>query len=212
MTPAGEPKWRRRKEERPGEIIAAAMAVFAEKGFAAARLDDIAKRAGVSKGALYLYFETKEDLFHAVVTDAVAPRIQGVIAMVEAYEGPFADLISAALPRMAEIATTAPIGGVAKMVLGESRNFPDLARFWHDDLVNPAVSMMAGAIARAQAKGEVKAGDPKLYAFSLIGAMLLGILWRETFTPVGAPDVDMPALARQHVSTVLGGMLTEARS
>src|SRR5690349_11249606 len=102
MDPAGGPKWRRRKEERPGEIIAAAMAVFAEKGFAAARLEDIARRAGVSKGALYLYFETKEDLFHAVVTEAVAPRIRGVIAMVESYEGPFAELAAAALPRMAE--------------------------------------------------------------------------------------------------------------
>src|SRR5690242_19341319 len=101
MDPAGGPKWRRRKEERPGEIIAAAMAVFAEKGFAAARLEDIARRAGVSKGALYLYFETKEDLFHAVVTEAVAPRFRGVIATVESHVGSSADAAAAAVTGLA---------------------------------------------------------------------------------------------------------------
>ena len=70
--PDDEPKWRRRKEARPGEIIDAALEVFAEKGFAAAKLDDIARRAGISKGALYLYFETKEDIFGAVARAAVA--------------------------------------------------------------------------------------------------------------------------------------------
>src|SRR5512140_1840497 len=120
MLDPGEPKFRRRKADRPGEIVQAALQVFAEKGFAAARLEDIARRAGISKGALYLYFETKEDLFHAVVTEGVAPRLGAVVSLVAAYDGPFADLISLALPRLAEVASTSSFGGVAKMVLGES--------------------------------------------------------------------------------------------
>src|SRR5438874_171360 len=87
-----QPRWRRRKDARPAEIVAAALEVFAEKGFAAARLDEIAARAGVSKGALYLYFATKQDLFAAVVRDAVAPNIEAVEAMVQGYGGDFASL------------------------------------------------------------------------------------------------------------------------
>jgi len=93
MLAPGEPKFRRRKADRPAEILGAAMAVFAEKGFAAARLDEIASRAGVSKGALYLYFETKEELFRAVVEQAIAPNIQAIRAMIAAHPGPFPDLL-----------------------------------------------------------------------------------------------------------------------
>jgi AcrR family transcriptional regulator len=95
MLPAGGPKFRRRKADRPGEIVQAAMAVFAEKGFAGARLDEIAARAGVSKGALYLYFETKEDIFRAVVEQAIAPNVAVARAMMAQHPGPFAELIRA---------------------------------------------------------------------------------------------------------------------
>ena len=81
MLPAGQPKFRRRPEARPAEILAAALEVFAERGFQAARLEEVAKRAGVSKGALYLYFETKADLFRAVVTTAISPNLEHVKAL-----------------------------------------------------------------------------------------------------------------------------------
>ena len=81
MLPPGEPKFRRRPADRPAEILAAALEVFAMRGFQAARLEEVAKRAGVSKGALYLYFETKADLFRAVVTDAISPNLERVKAM-----------------------------------------------------------------------------------------------------------------------------------
>ena len=84
MLPPGEPKFRRRPADRPAEILAAALEVFAERGFQAARLEEVAKRAGVSKGALYLYFETKADLFRAVVTEAISPNIERVTAMASA--------------------------------------------------------------------------------------------------------------------------------
>ena len=211
MLAPSEPKWRRRKDDRPGEIIAAALAVFAEKGFASARLDDIARRAGLSKGALYLYFETKEDLFTAVVTEAVAPLIEGVTAMIEAYRGPFADLARLALPRMAALTADHQIGPVIRMVVGESRNFPDIARIWHERLVGPALGLMSGAIARAQAAGEIRSGDPRYFAMSLIAPMLLGLIWQEVFEPIGAVPVDLQALATQHVEAILGGLLTGAR-
>jgi AcrR family transcriptional regulator len=201
------PRWRRRKTARPGEIIAAALEVFAEKGFAGAKLDDIAERAGVSKGALYLYFETKDDIFRAVVRDAVAPNFHAIREAAESFEGSFADLAPMILARSAMMMSRSKLPAVAKMVIGESRNFPDLARIWHDTIVFVALNVMTGLVAKAQAKGEVRAGDPRLYAFSLMGPMVMGALFREVFGEVSAQPLDLEALAAQHARTVLEGML-----
>jgi AcrR family transcriptional regulator len=204
-----EPKFRRRKAARPAEIVQAAMAVFAEKGFAAAKLDEIAARAGVSKGALYLYFATKEDLFRAVVHDAISPNMTMVKTLIADHPGPFATLIRAIGERVATLVTTTPLGGVAKMVISESGNFPELARLWYDELVSQLIAAVAAAIEAAQARGEVKPGDPRIYALQLAAPLLMAVLWRETFTPLGAPPFDIRAVMVQHADTLLAGMLTE---
>ena len=204
-----QPKWQRRAEDRPHEICAAALEVFAEKGFAAARLEEIAKRAGVSKGTLYLYFQDKEDLFRAVVRDTVAPNIDAVRQAVAAADLPFAQLVPLFLARFAEVAARVPVGAVAKMVIGESRNFPELAKVWHDQVASRAIAMLSDIIESAQAKGNVRPGDPRLFAFTLMGPMLMGLLWRETLQPVGGAPLDLEALATQHGEAVLNGLLTE---
>ncbi|MDP3854845.1 TetR/AcrR family transcriptional regulator [Phenylobacterium sp.] len=214
MLPAGEPKFKRRKAERPDEIVAAAFEIFSEKGFAAARLDDIATRAGVSKGAIYLYFATKEDIFRAVVEMGVAPNLSLIQAYIAANPDSFPDLLRGVVGVISQIATTTPLGGVVKMVIGESGNFPELARAWHDQLVRPALGAMTMAIAAGQARGELRAGDPRQYALSLISPMLVSVIWRETFEPIGADPFDIPAVASQHVELWLRGMATtpETRS
>ena len=210
---AAEPKWRRRKEERPDDIVAAALQIFAEKGFAAARMEEIAARAGLSKGAVYLYFPTKQDVFRAVVEQAVMPNVEAIERAMLDLEMPFADRLRLLLPRLAQIVTTLPVGAVAKMVIGESRNFPELAKVWHDNVILKGLGILVRLIEQAQARGEVRPGDPRFHAFSIIGPMMLGLLFRETFAPVGGAEVDLPGLARQHVETVLEGLLVqEARS
>ena len=203
------PRWQRRSEDRPGEICAAALEVFAEKGFAAARLDEIAKRAGVSKGTLYLYFQDKADLFRAVIRDTVAPRVAAVRELADKLELPFAQIVPLFLANFAEMATRLPVGAVAKIVIGESRNFPDLAKIWHDQVASGALSALEQLIQRAQDRGEVRPGDARLMAFSLMGPMLMGVLWRETLQPAGGQPLDLAKLAAQHGETVLAGMLTE---
>jgi len=207
VAPSTTPKWRRRKDERPRDIIAAALALFSEKGFAGARMEAIAARAGISKGTLYLYFATKEEMFRAVVREVVVPNIAEVEKAAVAVDLPFSAMVRGLLPRFAEIVTTVPVGAVAKIVIGESRNFPELARVWHDEVILKAIGVIAGVIARAQARGEVRSGDPRTHAFSLMGPMLIGVLWRETFTPIGGAALDLPAIARQHAETALGGLL-----
>ena len=202
-----KPKRQRRAQDRPREICAAALDVFAEKGFAAARLDEIAQRAGVSKGTLYLYFKDKADLFRAVVRDTVAPNIDVVRTMVEGADLPFPDVIRLFLLRFAALTSQARVGAVAKMVIGESRNFPELAKVWHDEVVSKALGLIAGLIERGQAKGEVRAGDPRLLTFTLMGPMVMGLLWRETLQPAGGAPLDLEALAAQHAETILAGLL-----
>lgn len=209
----GLPKFRRRKADRPREILGAALAVFAERGFAAARLDEIARRAGVSKGALYLYFETKEDIFRAVVGQVIAPNMVAVRAMVRGHPGPFPDLIRGVAVAVGHLAQISSLGGVAKMVLGEARNFPELARVWHDELVAVALGAVAEAVEAAQARGEVQPGDPRTFALQFIAPLLVGMMWRETFVPIGAEPFNLPDLMSQHVETLFHGLLTpEARS
>ena len=202
-----QPKFQRRAEDRPGEICAAALAVFAEKGFAAARLDEIARRAGVSKGTLYLYFKDKEELFRAVVRDTVSPNIDQLRSAIMEVDLPFAQIVALFLTRLSAVAASMPLGAVVKMVIGESGNFPELARVWHDQVVGKALSIVVGLIERAQLKGEVRAGDPRIHAFSLVGPMLMGLLYREVLQPAGGAPIDLEALARQHADTVLAGLL-----
>ncbi|HEY1224215.1 MAG TPA: TetR/AcrR family transcriptional regulator [Brevundimonas sp.] len=206
MLPPGEPKFRRRPADRPAEILAAALEVFAARGFQAARLEEVARRAGVSKGALYLYFETKADLFRAVVTDAVSPNLDRVKAMAGA-QVPFEDAARMGIGMLARtVVTDRRITGVVKLVIAESRNHPELAAIWHETVVLPGIRMMSGLIAAAQARGEVRPGDPRLFAFGLMGPMVLSMVWRETFEPVGAEPIDVAKLADQHLETVLRGM------
>jgi len=202
----GSPKFRRRKADRPNEIVEAALSVFVERGFAAARLDDIAARAGVSKGAIYLYFATKEDIFRAVVDQAFSPSMEVMRDIVGAHPGPFPELIRAIAAHMAGVVERTPLGGVAKMVIGEARNLPELARIWRQEVVEPSLDALAAAIQAAQGRGEVRAGDPRAFALQFAAPLIVGVIWRETFVPIGAPAFDMPTLVRQHADTFLRGV------
>jgi AcrR family transcriptional regulator len=201
------PKWRRRKTDRPGEIIAAALEEFADKGFAGAKLDDIARRAGVSKGSLYLYFETKEDIFRAVARAASARNLEAIPTTAKAFEGPLSQLAPAMLTGAVQAIAASRLPAVVKMVIGESRNFPDLAKIWHDEIVSPAIDFLTETIARAQQRGEVGSGNPRLYAFSLAGPIVMAVLFREVFGVVSADLPDLEALAGQHARALLDGML-----
>ena len=202
-------RWKRRAEDRPGEICAAALEVFAEKGFAAAKLDEIAKRAGVSKGTLYLYFEDKEQLFRAVVRDTIAPNVEMLRASLIQTGLPFAELIRLFVPKFVEVTERVPVGAVAKMVISESRNFPELAKVWYDEVVSKGIGTVTALVEMAQAKGEVRAGNARLHAFTLMGPLMMGVIYRETLEPIGGEPLDLGALARQHAETALAGLLVE---
>jgi AcrR family transcriptional regulator len=206
-----EPKWRRRAAARPSEIADAALAIFAERGYAAARLADIAARAGVSKAALYVYYPTKADLFRAVLQQRSAPEVAAVMAQGDA-PGTFSDFIDRVLGSLAEALGRPELRKLARMVIAESGNFPELARAWHDAVVAPALGAVGEAIRRAQARNEVRPGDARLMAMTLVGPMLLGAIWREVMEPIGGVPVDLRALGQEHRATLAAGLLLPPRT
>jgi len=201
-------KRRRRKETRPAEITAAALEVFADHGFAAAKLDDVARRAGISKGSIYLYFSNKEELFRAVVRSAVVPNIEVVRGAADAFDGPMAELAPRLLAGAASVLNRPSVSRFVRMVVGESRNFPDIARIWHDEVASPVIDSIARAISRAQARGEVRDGDPRLHAFSLVGPLFTAMLFKDVFGEASHDPPGLAGLAEQHGRTILRGLLT----
>jgi AcrR family transcriptional regulator len=181
--------------------------VFARQGFDAARLEDIAGEAGVSKGIIYLYFENKEDLFVAVVRSAVVPNLAAVRAIAQKFEGSLADLAPQLLSRVAKVLGDPTISALIRMVIAESRKFPGLARVWHQEIVSPLMTSVEKLIAQRQRRGEVRKGDPRYLVFSLVGPLLMAMLYRGVFAEVSAIHPDLARLGRQHAEMLLGGVL-----
>jgi AcrR family transcriptional regulator len=200
------PRRQRRKDARPSEIVEAAMEIFAERGFGAARLEDVARRAGVAKGTVFVYFSTKEDLFRAVAQSVLTLHLDRLQPVATGLDKPMAELVPLLLRQVAAVIGSGRLPAMMRLMIAESRQFPDLARVWHDEVVAKVLELVTATIERAQARGEVRPGNARLFAFSIVGPMLASALFREVFRDVALlPDVD--ALATQHAQTVLNGLL-----
>lgn len=196
----------RRKEARPAEIIEAAIEVFGERGFGAARLEDIARRAGVAKGTVFVYFPNKTELFRAVAQTALASHFGRLRQAAADLDQPLTARIPLLLAQAAHVGE-GRLPAMVRLLIAESRSFPDLARVWHDEVVAKILGMLAATIEQAQQRGEIRPGDPKLYAFSIIGPMLSAVLFREVFQHATAALPDLHELAAQHAAVILRGLL-----
>jgi AcrR family transcriptional regulator len=196
-------KQRRAPAARPQEILDAALEQFVEKGFAATRLDDVAERAGLSKAAIYLYFADKTALFKGVVEQAVGQKLFTVQAMVAQHKGPVAPLLPMILEFMATRIETTPMASVAKLVIAESRAFPEIGRFYLDEVIGRGLPTLEKLIRRGIANGEFRKVDPAFTVRSIVGAMLLAGLWRSVFEPIGGEKLDVRGLARHHADLML---------
>ena len=135
-------KRERRKQARPGELLDAALDLFVEKGYAATRSEEVAIRAGVSKGTLFLYFPSKEELFKAVVREnLVRHQTEGAEEMAR-FEGPTAELLEYLMLEWWRRYGATKASGISKLVMSEASNFPDLARFFQDEVVTPGRAMI----------------------------------------------------------------------
>jgi AcrR family transcriptional regulator len=203
-------RWRRRKEARPSEILEAALAVFAEKGFAASRMTDIAERARVSKGTIYLYFKSKEAVFRALVREMLVPRLNEAAEIVRAHDGPKAALLAQILRTIGQFLVTSNRAVLPKMVIAEAGNFPDLARIYREEVVERGLKLLGSVIAGGIARGEFRE-IPVEHAVRLCAApLLLAAIWRTTFAPLDPAPYDYMGLIEAHIATLLRGLKKEA--
>jgi AcrR family transcriptional regulator len=204
-------RWRRRKEARPGEILCAALACFAERGFAATRLDDVAHRAGVTKGTLYLYFPNKEELFKAVVAQALVPSLERGEALLgragerAAAAAPAAELLAELLRGWAELAGS-PAGAIPKIVVSEAGNFPDLARFYREKVVDRGMALLRRVLRLGIARGEFRAVAIDDAVRCIVAPLLLAMLWRHSLGRHEPTGFDPDALCQTHLQLLLNGL------
>jgi AcrR family transcriptional regulator len=200
-----EPRWQRRKADRPGEILTAALDCFAERGVAATRMEDVAKRAGVTKGTLYLYFPTKEELFKAVVRAELVPAV-GMLEAAAAEPAPAAEVLRRLVAVWAEHVVGSKFSVLPKLVLAEVGNFPELGKFYLDEVIRRARRLLSEVVRRGIESGEFRAVDVDQVFYCVVGPLLLSVLWRHSFERFDDRPLDAAALCRAHLDLLLNGL------
>lgn len=200
----------RRKEARPGELMTAALEVFAERGFAAARLDDVAKRAGVSKGTVYLYFDSKEALFKAAVEAAAMPALEGVEVIAGDQDRRPPEALRDFVFWWWEQIGSGPLGALPKLLIGEIGNFPELGCWFHDNVIARAMRAAAAIIERGIATGDFRQVNAMDVARLVFAQMFSYVVWRRAFGPA-MPDLPEPDAYFNQVLDVLINGLAKAQ-
>ena len=203
--------WTRRKQARPGEILDAALSVFAEKGYAAARMEDIAARAGVTKGTIYLYFQNKEDVFKSLARQHVGDTLSQAAAMAAQYTGTVREFLAMMLGIMAQKIQAGQIAVLPKIIIAEAGNFPELAEFWRSEVIDKALSMASGVVARGIANGEIRDVPPEYVVRTCMSAMLMCLIWRTVFAQFDETPFDYAKFLNFHLDVVLRGLAPEGK-
>ncbi len=214
-TAAAPAKRTRRKEARPAELLDAALELFVEKGFAAARVEEVAARAGVSKGTLFLYFPSKEILFMEVVRRNIAGRIVEWNAQFETFEGSTAEMLRLAMRQWWEQLGATKASGIIKLVIGEARNFPEIAQFYQHEVIEPGHELMRRVLQRGIDQGEFRPVNLDYAIYSVIAPMIFLIMWKHSMAPCLAghgPAATLDPLEYVHsqVDILLSGLMVRA--
>lgn len=202
--PLGRVRNRRRKETRPDEILDAALEEFVQKGFAAARLDDVARRAGVAKGTIYLYFPSKGELFKAVVRRAVLPLLESVRVMTQTFAGSTEEFLRGPFKEMQLRLLQLEERHVARILITEGRAFPDLTDFYVREVIQRGLDTLRMVVARGVARGEFRKTNLEQFPQPLIAATVLALIW-ETVLSRHAP-LDVEGLLDTHIDLLIEGL------
>lgn len=176
----GQAKRERRKEARPGELLDAALDLFVEKGFAATRAEEVAARAGVSKGTLFLYFPSKEELFKAVVRENIAGRFGEWNKEFDTFEGSTADMVRFFMRAWWERIGATRASGITKLIIAEARNFPELAAFYQQEVIRPGTELIRRILQRGMDRGEFRRLDLDYAVFNIVAPMIFLIMMKHS--------------------------------
>lgn len=203
------PRWRRRSEARPGEIVVAALDLFVEKGFAATRMDEIAKRAGVTKGTVYLYFPSKEDLFRAVVNDLMGPNLETGERMLAEHTGPASELLRKLIAGWWELIGSSRVACLGKLMTGEASNFPHLTQFYVEQVVLRGRAIFETAIRRGIDAGELRPVPLADAARLAIAPLVHASIYQRSMLQYDPHGWDMERYVQLHIDLFLRGLAKE---
>jgi AcrR family transcriptional regulator len=211
MNPLRPPR-QRLKEVRPQQLLDAALVLFVEKGFAATRSEEVAQHAGVSKGTLYLYYPSKEELFKAVVRQNLAKLIGEGAEIVGSFDGPTSELLVRLFDTWWDRVADSDAGGLHKVVQAEVRNFPDLAQFYADEVILPAHRLFEGVVQRGIARGEFRPVDVPAVAHAVMAPMIFLMMHKHSFgaCPIEGVCLDPKATLMAHADLMLNGLRAPA--
>jgi AcrR family transcriptional regulator len=198
-------RWQRRKDARPAELLTAALVCFKERGFAATRLDDVAAKAGVTKGTIYRYYRSKEELFKAVMRGELVPNIERLEATLD-EPCPTAALLERLFTIWAQYIIPSPVSVIPKLVIAEASNFPELARFYLETAVHRVLRLVASVFRRGIACGEFRPVDVEHTVYCVLGPLLLTALWQHSLGPLNDRPLDVHAVCRAHLDLLLHGL------
>ncbi|HSH90737.1 MAG TPA: TetR/AcrR family transcriptional regulator [Ramlibacter sp.] len=201
-------KRERRKEARPGELLDAALDLFVEKGFAATRAEEVAARAGVSKGTLFLYFPSKEELFKAVVQENISGRFREWNEEFLAFEGTTDDMVRYCMKVWWERIGATRASGITKLMISEARNFPELAAFYQREVIKPAQDLIRRILQRGVDRGEFRVLDMDYATFSITAPMVFLVMMKHSMGACMPQDypLDPERYLASQVETLLHGL------
>lgn len=201
-------KRERRKEARPGELLDAALDLFVEKGFAATRSEEVAARAGVSKGTLFLYFPSKEELFKAVVRENLSGRFAEWNEEFETFEGSAADMVRYCMKVWWERIGATRASGITKLMISEARNFPELAAFYQQEVIRPGTLLIRRILQRGMDSGEFRPVDLDYAVFSIVAPMIFLIMMKHSLGACAPQDypLDPERYVRSQCEILLMGL------
>jgi TetR/AcrR family transcriptional regulator len=205
-------KHARRKEARPGELLDAALDLFVAKGFAATRAEEVAAKAGVSKGTLFLYFKSKEDLFEAVVRKNIGNQINQGLAEVESFEGTTTEMLKFAMYAWWERVGDTKASGISKLVMSEASNFPALANFYQETVVKPGRQLICTILQRGIDRGEFRTLNMDYAVFSVIAPLMFLTMWKHSW---GTCSLDAPIDPKSYIDSqadiIVNGILAHSQ-
>lgn len=201
-------RWQRRKAERPGEIIDAALELFVAKGYMATRLDEVAQRAGVSKGTLYLYFENKEAMFKAVVETLVLPEIERTEQQIGLFDGSASELIRQLIKHWWNAVGESRLSGLPKLIMAEANNFPELASFFVEHVIGRVRRVIAQVISRGIEAGEFRPCDPEYAARLLLAPLVYATIYQQSLFSYDSEPFEITTYLDNHLDIYLHGLIT----
>ncbi|MBU6224861.1 MAG: TetR/AcrR family transcriptional regulator [Burkholderiales bacterium] len=207
LLPESHHKRERRKQARPGELLQAALSLFVEKGFAATRVEEVAALAGVSKGTLFLYFETKEDLLKAVIRENIANLFPAWNEEFNTFKGSSSEMLRYAMRSWWERIGNTPASGIPKLVMGEAQNFPDIANFYHAEVIEPGVALIRRILQRGIDSGEFRSIDLDQAVHTVYAPMIFLMMWKNSMGLCSAGlQIDPVRFIEMQVDVLLHGM------